>query len=182
MSYLVHINGHPGVGKLTVGELLKEHLGARILDNHSVYNIALSLTEFKSETYFDTVRAVREIAYARILDLPKDIPVILTNAHFQDSKWGHESWERAISLSIDRGVPHMTVLLNCSKKEMGQRIQGESRQGKRKAMSLDIFSPNSLSRRLIEQGDHLLSIDTTKLCAEETAVRISNWINNILVI
>ena len=49
MSCLIHINGHPGVGQLTVAELLKDSLGARLLDNHSVYNVALALTEFKSE-------------------------------------------------------------------------------------------------------------------------------------
>lgn len=42
MPYSLHINGHPGVGKLTVVELLRERVGARLLDNHSVYNVALS--------------------------------------------------------------------------------------------------------------------------------------------
>ena len=45
---IIHINGFPGVGKLTIAKILAEKLGARLLDNHSIYNVALALTEFKS--------------------------------------------------------------------------------------------------------------------------------------
>ncbi len=179
MSYIVHINGHPGVGKLTVGELLRERLGARLLDNHSVYNVALSLTDFKSDIYFDTLRAVREIAYARILDLPKDVPVVLTNAHFQGSEWGEQSWDLAIDLAARRGVPHLAVVLSCSIQEIERRIQGESRRGKRKPISLDVFKPGSGSRPLIDRGEHVMRLETTELKAEETAGYIAEWIDKI---
>jgi predicted kinase len=177
MSYIVHINGHPGVGKLTVGELLRERLGARLLDNHSVYNVALSLTDFKSDIYFDTLRAVREIAYARILDLPKDVPVVLTNAHFQGSEWGEQSWDLAIDLAARRGVPHLAVVLSCSIQEIERRIQGESRRGKRKPRSLDVFKPGSGSRPLIDRGEHVMRLETTELKAEETGdnVKCCGW-------
>ena len=180
MSYIVHINGHPGVGKLTVAELLKERLGARLLDNHSIYNIALSLTEFKSEIYFETLRSVREIAYARVLDLPADVPVILTNAHFQGSEWGEQSWDCAIALAAERGVPHLTVVLGASMKEIEHRIQGESRRAKRKPRSLDIFRPGSGSRSCIDRGEHVLRLDTTELEAEETSERVAEWIDGIM--
>lgn len=181
MSCIVHINGHPGVGKLTVAELLKERLGARLLDNHSVYNIALALTEFKSNIYFETLRAVREIVYARILELPDDVPVILTNAHFQGSEWGEQSWDRAIALAGERGVPHLTVVLSCSMQEIEHRIQGESRRAKRKPRSLDIFRPGSGSRPCIDRGDHVMHLDTTELKAEETAERVTEWIDKMIL-
>ena len=172
--------GHPGVGKLTVAELLRERLAARLLDNHSVYNIALSLTEFKSEIYFDTIRAVREIAYDRIADLPRDIPVILTNAHFQGSTWGDGSWDRVASLARDREVPLLIVALRCSKPEIERRIQGQSRQGKRKPRSLDVFPSGSASRPIIDRGEHVLHLDTTSLSAESAAERIEAWVHETI--
>ena len=65
---IVHINSYPGVGKLTIGRALADLIGGKLLDNHSVFNVAFALTEFKSPAFYDTVRAVREIAYRRILD------------------------------------------------------------------------------------------------------------------
>jgi hypothetical protein len=78
-SMLIHLNGWPGVGKLTVGRLLQASIGGHLLDNHSIYNVAFSLTEFRSPAFYATVRAVREVAFARVAQLPGQIPVIMTN-------------------------------------------------------------------------------------------------------
>jgi hypothetical protein len=64
---IIHMNGYPGVGKLTIGRELCRILNGRLLDNHSVYNVAFALTEFRSDAFYETVRAVRAIAYDRIL-------------------------------------------------------------------------------------------------------------------
>ena len=42
-SRIVHINGWPGTGKLTVGRLLAKRLGARLIDNHMLLNPAEAL-------------------------------------------------------------------------------------------------------------------------------------------
>ena len=73
---IVHINSYPGVGKLTIGRALADLIGGKLLDNHSVFNVAFALTEFRSPAFYDTVRAVREIAYRRILELPRAVPVV----------------------------------------------------------------------------------------------------------
>src|SRR5689334_8655837 len=111
---IIHINGYPGVGKLTVARTLAERIGAKLLDNHSIYNIALALTAFKSDAYYETLRATREIAYRRVLEIPNSIPVVLTNAHFVDSAWGNESWDAVIDLTRNRGSRLYVVILTCS--------------------------------------------------------------------
>ena len=58
---LVHINSYPGVGKLTIGRILAEQIAGKLLDNHSIYNIAFALTEFRTPEFYDTVRAVRDL-------------------------------------------------------------------------------------------------------------------------
>jgi cytidylate kinase len=87
---LVHINSYPGVGKLTIGRALMEMIGAKLLDNHSIYNVAFALTEFKSAAYYETIRAVRAIAYQRVLELPasmRSIPRGGTSAGMTLSHW-----------------------------------------------------------------------------------------------
>ncbi len=177
MGAIVHINGYPGVGKLTVGRLLADRIGARLLDNHSIYNIALALTAFKSKAYYETLRATRAIAYARVLEVPPGVPVILTNAHFADSAWGNESWDAAIALAQARGAKHLVVILECAVEENARRIASEDRDEKRKPRDPSLFAGNMNGRQLIERGgDALLRIDTTALGAAETTGLIAEWL------
>lgn len=46
---------------------------------YAIHNIAFALTEFRSRSFHDTVRAIRNLAYQRVLSLPATSPVILTN-------------------------------------------------------------------------------------------------------
>ena len=39
---IIHLNGLPGVGKLTIARELALRLGAHVLDSHSIYNVALA--------------------------------------------------------------------------------------------------------------------------------------------
>jgi hypothetical protein len=69
---IIHINSYPGVGKLTIGRHLAELLNGKLYDNHSIYNVAFAVTEFRTPTFYETVRAVRDIAYARLRELRGD--------------------------------------------------------------------------------------------------------------
>ena len=173
---IIHINSYPGVGKLAIAKILQERLRGRLLDNHSIYNVALALTEFKSPEYFDTIRAVREIAYKRVLELPEGIPVILTNAHFANSEWGNECWDAAKELSRLRGVPLLVVVFDCSVEENAKRIQSLDRELKRKPRDPTMFRGNAKDKPLLDRdGDHLLRLDITDLTAEEAAARVGDW-------
>jgi cytidylate kinase len=174
---IVHMNGYPGIGKLTIGRIVAERVGARLLDNHSIYNVALALTEFKSDAYYQTLRGVRAIAYERILELPADVPVILTNAHAQDSDWGNECWDAVIDLAKARGSELAIVVLDCSVDENRRRIVSADRDAKRKPRDPDMFSGNVTGRPLLDRGgDRLLRLDTTALTAEQSAERVLAWL------
>ena len=177
---IIHINGYPGVGKLTIAKILSEKLGARLLDNHSIYNVALALTEFKSPEYYDTIRAVREIAYKRVLEVPAGIPVILTNAHSTKTAWGNECWDAVIDLARARGAKLLIVVLECSLEENARRIQGLDREAKRKPRDPAIYRGNAEGRPLLDRGgDHLLRLEVTDLEAEESASRIEEWVLSV---
>jgi predicted kinase len=174
---LVHLNGLPGVGKLTIGRIVAETLGGRILDNHSIYNVAFALTDFRSDAFYETVRAVRRIAYERLLELPADLPIVLTNAHFDDSAWGNECWDAAIDLARQRGSAHCVVVLTCGLAAHEMRIAGPDRALKRKPQDFSVFKPGMRTPRPIDRGaDRLLHLDTTGLTAEASANAIVDWL------
>lgn len=174
---LIHLNGQPGVGKLTIGRIVAETLGGRILDNHSIYNVAFALTEFRSDAFYETVRAVRRIAYNRLLELPSELPVVLTNAHFDDSEWGNECWDAAIDLARQRGSAHHVVVLTCGADEHEVRIKGPDRALKRKPQDFSVFKPEMHARRPIDRGaDRLLHLDITNLTAGASASAIVDWL------
>ena len=175
---LVHINSYPGVGKLTIARLLADRLGARVLDNHSVYNVAFALTEFKSPAFYDAVREVRSAAYRLVMDVARDVPVLLTNAHTQESTWGNECWDHAIDLAARTGRAHCVVLLDCSRAENARRIQSVSRAELRKPRDPKMFRQGETDWLLIERGaDRLMRLDVTHLSAEQAAEAILTWLD-----
>lgn len=154
-----------------------ERIGAKLLDNHSIYNVAFALTEFKSTAYYETIRAVRAIAYRRVLDLPIDTPVILTNAHAVDSAWGNECWDEAIALARRRGSALCNVILACTPEENARRIQCANRDAKRKLRDPNVFTGNRDGRVLLDRGgDKTLQLDVTNLTADLAATAIATWL------
>jgi len=174
---IVHINSYPGVGKLTIGRALADLIGGRLLDNHSVFNVAFALTEFKSPAFYDTVRAVREIAYRRVLDLSPDVPVVLTNWYSQGSAWSEENWDRAIALAKESKRALNVVTLACLPEENARRIRAPERSAKRKPQDDEMVNDNRNGRPLLDRGgDRLLSLDVTELSASEAARKIAAWL------
>ncbi len=169
----------PGVDKLTIGRLLATRLGARLLDNHSIYNVAFALTAFKSDAFYDTVRDVRAIASRQVAALPADVPVILTNAHTQDSAWGNDCWDHAVDLAQRTGRAHLMVLLECTRAENARRIQSPDRDDKRKPRDPRMFRQDDRDRPLIDRDtDRLLRLDVTDLRADKAAKTIADWLGH----
>ncbi|MCR5878537.1 ATP-binding protein [Phenylobacterium sp. J367] len=173
MSVLVHINGYPGAGKLTLARRLTDAIGGRLVDNHSVYNLALALTEMKSEPYYETLRAMRELAFQRVLELPAETPVVATNAHMTDSGWGNENWDAWTDLARQRGSRLLVVVLDCQADELDRRIASPGRAASRKLTDPKLFNGARSGRVLIDRdGDATLRFDTTDLAPEATFERV----------
>ena len=119
---IININGWPGIGKLSVAEHLIKHIGGRLLDNHAIFNVAFSLCEFRTPPFYETVRAVRDIAFMRVTTLAVDIPVALTSA-YADTPFGRENWAAIRKMADTRGSPLGVVVLDCSLAENLRRLQ-----------------------------------------------------------
>jgi hypothetical protein len=72
---IININSWPGVGKLSVAVQLQQRIGGRLLDNHTNFNVGFSLCDFRSPEFYETVGAVRQIAFAAAIKLSSSVPI-----------------------------------------------------------------------------------------------------------
>ena len=175
---LILLNGRPGAGKLTIGRVLAERMGARLLDAHSLYNLAFALTDKGTPAFADTVRELRVIARQRILDLPPEVPVIFTDAKFEDSAWGNELWDDTLAIARERGVPFLVVVIECDPDENDRRLRSPERMGKRKPVDDTLLRADRYERVLLRRdADDVLELDVTQLSPDEAATRIEGWVS-----
>ncbi len=172
---ILQINGWPGVGKLTVGRIVANELGGRLLDSHTIYNVAFSLTEFRTAEFYDTARSVRDIAFARVAEIEADIPVVMTSA-YAGGDWADENWDAIINLARKRGSKFLVVIMDCAAEENFRRLRSEDRAQLLKRQEPAIVAEMRNTRTLLSHGaDHLLRIDSTGLSPEVCARQIILW-------
>lgn len=177
---IIELNGLAGVGKLTIGRVLADRLDACLLDNHTIYNPAFATTEFRSPEFYDTVRAVRKIAYDRAVELPPEKHVVVTMAPGSDREWG-EDWQQAFrDLARRRATRLMTVHLTCSDAdEYHRRVTAPER-----ALFRKLTDPEELSAYLarafhvlVDHADEVLELDVSALSPEGAAQSIIDWLD-----
>jgi len=148
---------------------------ARLIDNHTIYNPAFATTEFRSPSFYETVRAVRTIAFERAAALPPLTPIILTVAPGRDPDWGRE-WQHAIRALADRcGDPLLGVHLHCDKEENIRRLASPSRALLRKLTDPTELDDGFERPVLLDHRDRVLRLDVTSLDPEEAAQPILSW-------
>ena len=177
---LVVLNGYPGVGKLTIAQELASLLGGRLLDIHTVYNVAFALTEFKSPEFMTAVEQIEAIAYGLVRKLPDPMPVVMTTVLAGESAWGDAEWDRLVDLGRDR-PPFCVVHVHCALEENIRRIQAAGRGAKRKPRDPDMARRNHLEGKPLLGRDaaNLLKIDVTQLSPAAAAQAIENWLNQL---
>jgi shikimate kinase len=177
---IIILNGYPGVGKLTIGRELAALLAGRLLDIHTVYNLAFALTEFKSPEFVETVEAVEAIAHKLILKLPNDVPVVLTTVLAGESAWGSAEWARLEQLGKAR-PPFLVVHVHCDLDENISRIQSPQREEKRKPRDPEMARRNQLEGKVLAgaKAHHLLKLDTTSMSARDAASAIAEWSRSV---
>ena len=173
---IIVLNGYPGTGKLTIGRHLADRLQGRLVDIHTIYNLAFALTAFKSEAFYRTIRAVQALADDLILELPPDVPVIFTEILTHGSDWGDEAHGRLLDLAKARG-PLCMVELHCDLTENERRIQHPDRELSRKPRDPGMARRNH-ERAAVLMGADLpdyLRLDVTHMTAEGASAAIANW-------
>lgn len=173
---IIHINGWPGVGKLTVARELARRLDARLLDNHTLHDIAIRLCDRGTEEYWDLYYQIREIAYARVRVMPPDQVLVMTNPLLFESHREVEAWDAVKQLAADRRDTLVSVTLDCSLDENIRRISSEERRHRKMVDPAPLIEWRSKYTLLADESVPSLTIDNSDRGAEEVAAEIERWL------
>jgi len=169
---IVHLNGWPGAGKLTVGRILAEWLDARLIDNHLLHDVAIACAGLDDPQRWPLYEEVRSAAYRTLRNRPPTERFVMTNALCVGSKREREAWDHVVDLAMARRAPLVPVILDADFEENARRMKSPGRSA-RKLADPELLRTFIATDR-IQQPDvpELFVLDVTALSAEQAASRI----------
>ena len=176
---IIHLNGWPGSGKLTVARVVARKLAARLLDNHTLHDVASRLCERHTREYWELYFQVRDVAFKRIRALPSQEVIVMTNALTLESDRDRLVWAAVKALALDRGVPLVAVTLQCSLDENVRRIASESRRDRKLTDPAPLIEWRSTLTLLTDSSVRSLTIDNTHRSPEHAADEIARFARRI---
>jgi thymidylate kinase len=172
MDQIIHINGWPGCGKLTIARLLAGRLNGKLLDNHTLLNPAEALFERTDPLHASLRRQVRASVLGHAAQLPAGVPLILTDA-LADDKTDRAFFDDYRTLATTRGARLIAVLLDCERDENVRRLTSAGRAELQKLTDPDFLDQLRATYQLLRpKGVELIEIDVSALSPDEAAARI----------
>ena len=176
---IIHLNGWPGSGKLTVAREVARKLEARLLDNHTLHDVPGRLCDRHTNEYWELYYQVRDAAYKRVRALPTHEVIVMTNALALESDREREAWAAVKALAADRGVPLVAITLQCSLDENVRRIASEGRRHRKLTDPRPLIEWRSTLTLLTDRSVRSRTIDNTNLSPEQAADKIVVFVRQI---
>ena len=176
---IIHLNGWPGSGKLTVARVVARMLQARLLDNHTLHDVAGRLCDRHPREYWELYYQVRDVAYKRVRALPSHELIVMTNALTIESDREREAWAAVKALALDRNVPLAAVTLQCSLEENVRRITSEGRHHGKLTDPAPLIEWRAALTLLTDGSVPSLTIDNTNLSPDQVATDIVGFVRRI---
>jgi len=173
MDLIVHINGWPGCGKLTIARQLAKHLGARLIDNHTLINPAECLFARNDANYWPLRKAVRALAFEYAARLAPGTHLVLTDA-LADIASDRAVFDDCLELASQRGAKLIAVVLECEEEENLRRLRAAGRVELLKLTNGEVLRDLRAKYRLLRPTDvTCIELDVSALSAAEAAAAIS---------
>jgi deoxyadenosine/deoxycytidine kinase len=172
---IIHINGMPGVGKLTIAKLLAEKINARLIDNHLPIDLVLAICERGSAEYLSMLKKIMAVVLEQIAEM-SDHNFIFTNALSAEHKEDKERLDQIRLFAESRKIPFVQVLINCELEENKRRLVSENRRTKGKLTDADELEKLQKYTIYHPPTKFALEIDTTHLSAEIASEQIKLFI------
>jgi broad-specificity NMP kinase len=177
---IVHLNGMPGVGKLTIAKILADKLSARLIDNHSLIDVVTRMYERGSEAYLTEMERMRRKIYEEIEQSSKAVCYIFTNALSDERPEDRMILDTLAHCAIESDHVFVQVLLVCDLEENKKRLVAESRKGTGKLMDTNQLETLQSDYSLYHpEGAHRLIIDNTGISAQAAAEQIIRYIRQV---
>lgn len=190
---VVHLIGHPGVGKYTVAKELVRLADSAdhrhvLVDNHLTSNVIFSVLPIDgsepvplSRAVWDRVDDVRSALLQTIDELsPADWSFVFTNVALEGDPAGARSTGRVRRLAAARRSHYVPVRLVCEIEEHLRRVADPARAERTKWRDAEAVRRQTVGADLIAI-DHpsLLDLDVTHRSAHEAAVVVLGHVERV---
>lgn len=129
MPQYIYINSYPGVGKLTVAKELEKLIpGSKVYHNHLLIDPVAPLVE-RTSPHYHTIRASLRRHVLDIIatsEATQHVTWVFTDSR-SSSPIGSAAAQDYENAAIKRGVPFVSVILQCELEENLKRVANEGR-------------------------------------------------------
>jgi thymidylate kinase len=176
---IIHINGWPGSGKLTIARCLAAHLGARLLDNHTLLNPAEALFDRGDPLRGQLRRAIREAVLDHAVQAAADARLIFTDALADDVEDAalFDDYRR---LARRRSAALVSIVIDCEASENERRLTQSGRDENFKLTRKEALRDLRARYRLLRPPDVVrLDLDVTALSADQASRDICDGLRGV---
>lgn len=168
---IIHLNGFPGVGKMTIAKIVAQQMGAQLLDDFTLTKLVYTACDRQSPLYAPFLRDLTNVVYAYLGQASRDDTVVMTNAFATTYPEDKAGFDRVVELAETRGDPFIPVMIICSPEEAMRRAELSHRHDKQKLTDPAALGNLLNKAALIHPANHpnALTIDVTDLVAEQAA-------------
>jgi hypothetical protein len=186
---VVLLNGYPGVGKLTIARALNDDLeNSQLIDNNLLVELADAIEPLNTPANAALRTAIRHAAFDGIKAVTnKLITVIMTTCTLSNVPADLELFAELVDIARVRGVPFVSVNINCDSDVNVRRLASEAREHVLSKLMdpqvlLDMRSkytlldPRQCEMQIHGVKVHHKELDVTILTAEKSAAAIMTFL------
>lgn len=175
---IIHLNGFPGTGKLTVARHLEQLLAprARLIHNHLLINPADAVLRRDEAGYQNLRHTIRAAIFASLVESTATHNFAYLFTDFQSSdEIGTAVCAEYLAAAQNRGCELISIVLSCDMDTNVERLIADERRAHGKIVNVELlkkFREGVMIHRFEELGDKRLELDVSTLSAEEAAKQI----------
>jgi hypothetical protein len=176
LNCIVHINGWPGSGKLTIARQLTKLLNGRLVDNHTLINPADCLFDRADPHYWPLRCALRSVVFEYAVKVSFGTPIVCTNA-LADIPSDRAHFDAYRELARKREAQLVPVMLSCELEENIRRLTETGRSHLLKLTNADVLRDVRGNYQLYRPGDLMcIDLDVSELSAQASAAALNKLI------
>lgn len=191
---IIHLNGFPGTGKLTIARKLVEQLNrdfekqlssgstsptrAKLVHNHLLIDPAAAVLERSQPGYNELRTAIRQAVFTTLVNESSTYETIYVFTDWQSGNAvGSGVCEEYLAMAKARGSQFVPILITCDEQENVRRIQGVERAISTKLTDSELLvqwrqEVDPPPVYLFKDEQARLELDVTRLSPEQAAEAI----------